>query len=307
MNLDNMNLNNSALAQFRSQLVKFETESLEEDFDDIQYAELIPVDTSGPEWIKGITYRSLEKVGQAKWVSGGAQDVPNADILSKDSNTDIELAAIGYAYTLEEIQQSAMHGFPLDSGRLSAARRAAEEFTDNLALSGDQNKGMEGLFNSSSVTPFAAPQTFDDATLDQALAMVNSGLVGIGGDLTRSRYPRDTVLLPASTLTKLASKRVESTHETFLSYLQKYNLYTVRTGNPLTIRDVSGLETAGAGATKRAVFYRRDPNVLKFHMPMPHKFLPVQQVIMEFKVPGIFRIGGTEIRRPDAIGYQDGV
>ena len=73
------------------------------------------------------------------------------------------------------------------------------------------------------------------------------------------------------------------------------------------VRDVDGLETAGAGDTKRAVFYRRDPNVLTFHMPMPHKFLPVQQVIMEFKVPGIFRIGGTEIRRPDAIGYQDGV
>ncbi len=302
-----MHLDNTSLAQFRSQLVKFETEAMDESFDDIQYSELIPVDTKGPEWVKGITYRSLEKIGQAKWINGGAQDVPNADILSAEINSEVELAAIGYSYTLEEVSQSVLHNFPLETARISAARRAAEEFIDNVALNGDADKGMEGLYNSSSVTPFAAGQTFETATLEQALTMVNNGLIGVGGDQGRSRYPRDTMLLSTATLSALANKVVPDSAETFLNYLKKNNIYTARTGKELMVRDVDGLETAGAGATKRAVFYRRDPNVLTFHMPMPHKFLPVQQVMMEFKVPGIFRIGGTEIRRPDAIGYEDGV
>ncbi len=302
-----MHLDNTSLAQFRSQLVKLETEALEESFDDIQYSQLIPVNTSGPEWVKGVTYRSLDRIGQAKWINGGAQDVPNADILSAEVNTSVELAAIGYSYTLEEVSQSVLHNFPLETSRISAARRAAEEFIDNVAMNGDADKGMEGLYNSSSVTPFAAAQTFETATLEQALTMVNNGLMGVGGEQARSRYPRDTMLLPTASLSALANKIVPDSAETFLNYIKKNNIYTARTGKELMVRDVDGLDMAGAGDTKRAVFYRRDPNVLTFHMPMPHKFLPVQQVIMEFKVPGIFRIGGTEIRRPDAVGYQDGV
>jgi len=302
-----MHLDNNALAQFKSQLIKLETEALDETFEDIQYAELIPVNTSGPEWVKGVTYRSLDRIGEAKWINGGAQDVPNADILSNEVNNPVELAAIGYSYTLEEVSQSVLHNFPLETTRISAARRAAEEFIDTVALNGDPDKNMEGLYNSSSISPFAAAQTFEVATLEQTLTMVNNGLIGVGGEQARTRYPRDTMLLATSTLSALANKVVPDSAETFLGYIKKNNIYTVRTGKELMVRDVDGLETAGTGDTKRAVFYRRDPNVLTFHMPMPHKFLPVQQVIMEFKVPGIFRIGGTEIRRPDAIDYQDGV
>ena len=302
-----MHLDNTALAQFQSQLVKIETEILEESYDDIQYPALIPVDTSGPEWVKGVTYRSLQKVGEAKWINGGAQDVPNADVTTGEVNTGVELAAIGYSYTLEEVNQSALHNFPLESSRVSAARRAAEEFIDSVALNGDADKGMDGLYNSAVITPFAAAQTFETATLEQALTMVNNGLIGVGGAEARSRFPRDTMLLSTASMTALANKVVTDSSETFLGYIKKNNIYTARTGQELMIRDVDGLDTAGGGGTKRAVFYRRDPNVVRFHMPMPHKFLPAQQVMMEFKVPGIFRIGGTEIKRPDAVSYQDGV
>ena len=302
-----MYLDNTALAQFQSQLVKIETEILEETYDDIQYPNLIPVDTSGPEWVKGVTYRSMSQIGEAKWINGGAQDVPNADITTAEVSTPVELAAIGYSYTLEEVNQSVLHNFPLETSRISAARRAAEEFIDRVALNGDADKGMSGLYNNASVTPFAAAQTFETATLEQALTMVNNGLIGVGGEQARSRYPRDTMLLSTASLTALANKVITDSSETFLAYIKKNNIYTMRTGKELMVRDVDGLDTAGGGGTKRAVFYRRDPNVLRFHMPMPHRFLTAQQVIMEFKVPGIFRIGGTEIKRPDAVGYQDGV
>lgn len=41
---------------------------------------------------------------------------------------------------------------------------------------------------------------------------------------------------------------------------------------------------------------------------MPHRFLPVWQTgPMWFDVPGIFRFGGLEIRRPGAARYVDGI
>jgi len=73
------------------------------------------------------------------------------------------------------------------------------------------------------------------------------------------------------------------------------------------MRAVRGLDTSGAGATTRAVFYRRDPQILKVHIPMPHRFLPVfQSGPIRFDVPGIFRFGGLEIRRPGSVRYMDG-
>ena len=56
------------------------------------------------------------------------------------------------------------------------------------------------------------------------------------------------------------------------------------------------------------VAYRRDPQVLKMWIPMRHRFLDVwQRGPMVFDVPGIFRIGGLEIRLPAAMRYLDGI
>ena len=80
------------------------------------------------------------------------------------------------------------------------------------------------------------------------------------------------------------------------------------TGMPLTIRAVRGLETAGAAGVNRMVAYRRNPQVLKLHVPMPHRFLPVyQDGPLNFVVPGVFRLGGLDIRRPKEVRYGDGI
>ena len=158
-----MYLDNTALAQFQSQLVKIETEILEETYDDIQYPNLIPVDTSGPEWVKGLTYRSMSQIGEAKWINGGAQDVPNADITTAEVSTPVELAAIGYSYTLEEVNQSVLHNFPLETSRISAARRAAEgSITYNVALAETVHQDL--VNNQGSQTTIHLRITVDDGT-----------------------------------------------------------------------------------------------------------------------------------------------
>ena len=56
------------------------------------------------------------------------------------------------------------------------------------------------------------------------------------------------------------------------------------------------------------VSLRRDPRVLKLHIPMPHRFLPVfHRSAIQYDIPGIFRVGSTEIRLPGAIRYVDGI
>jgi len=173
---------------------------------------------------------------------------------------------------------------------------------------------MQGLINSSLVTATTAPAdgaagatTFASKTNDQVIRDINSALTGIAQG-TNWLYYADTLLLPPAVLVGMAGRIIQYTQITLLEWIKQYNVLTVQTGRPLTLAGVRGLETAGLGGISRMVAYRRDPQVLKMWIPMPHKFLPVwQRGPMIFDVPGIFRIGGVEIRLPAAMRYLDGV
>jgi hypothetical protein len=118
----------------------------------------------------------------------------------------------------------------------------------------------------------------------------------------------DTVLLPVAAMNIAATKRIPNTTASVMDFLRTNNVYTQTTGRPLTIRTLRGLETAGQNGSGRMIAYRRDPQVLKMHIPMTHRFLNVWQTgPLVFDVPGIFRLAGLEIRRPGAVRYMDGI
>lgn len=305
----------AALSFLVSQISYIEAEVVKTIYPDIQYPALIPVDTSAPEWVKSITFFSMDRVGQAEWFNHNAKDIAIADLVRDKHESTVSMAGIGYRYTLEEIGQAMMMGMNLTAEKAEAARRAYEEFVDNFALRGDTARNMTGLINDPNVTIVSAPAdgnggspTFADKSGSQIARDLNSMLSGIyTGSLTTELA--DTLLLPVSVFTSLATTQMSTASDTsVLEWFSKYNVFTATTGQPLMIRGVRGLETAGSGGVGRAVAYRRDPQVLKMHIPMTHRFLPVWQTgPMIFDVPGIFRLGGVEIRRPSAVRYLDNV
>ena len=285
-------------------------------YPEVQYPDLVPVDTNtGNEWVKSITYYSADMVGRADWFHHTALDVPLAELSREKFERGMEMAAIGYRYTLEEVA-NAMNtpGLNLTADKAAACRRAYEEFVDNLALRGSVPKNMQGLINSSLVTATTAPAdgtgsatTFASKTNQQVIRDINSAMTGIATG-TNWLYYADTILLPPAVLVGLAGRIIEYSSMTLLDWIKQYNVLTVQTGRPITLAGVRGLETAGLGGISRMVAYRRDPEVLKMWIPMPHRFLPVwQRGPLVFDVPGIFRLGGVEIRLPAAMRYLDGV
>lgn len=285
-------------------------------YQEIQYPALVPVDYSAPEWIQSVTYFSMDGVGQAQWFSGLAQDVPKVELTREKFETSVSMAAIGYGYTLEELGTAQLLGMNLTADKATLARRVAEEKIDSVAFVGDTSKGFTGLVNSSTPTSAQAPadgtgsaRTFASKTADQVLRDINSILTGIVTD-TLGNSLADTLLLPYQIMLDLSTRRIDATNQTtILEWIQRTNIYTLTTGQPLTIRGVFGyLDTAGTGSSKRAVAYRRSPEVLKLHVPMPFRFLPVWQTgPMRFDVPGIFRLGGVDIRQPKAVRYLDSI
>jgi hypothetical protein len=290
-------------------------------FPDLDFGRLVYVDTSSPEFAPGIATFISSSVGKADWFSGAAKDVKKANITRDRVETRFHMAAIGYDWNIEEAGQAQLMGINLDGGKALAARRAYTEFMWNVTLTGDTTKGLAGLITQSGVTTATAPAdgtgsvtTWFDGngnatkTPTQILRDFNNVILGIfTGSLTIEMA--DTVLLPYTTEANLAATPMSSTNsETVLSFIERSNVYTRRTGQPLTIRGELGLDTAGAGSTKRMVAYANRQDVVKLHLPMPHRFLPVATANnIQFDVPGIFRTGGVEVLRPGAFRYLDGI
>ena len=293
-----------------SQTTHVETEVNEIVYPDIQYPALIPVDTSAHPFAQTVTYYSSDKFGQAGWINGNSDDIPMAGTERAQHKTSVYTAGIGYGWGWEEVNIAMMLGIPLQSDDTAAARRAYEEMVDTVMLYGDEEKGFSGLIDNPGVTAVPAGVGEWDATAtdeDDILKDVNDALMGQYAG-TAFTSLSDTLLLSIERLNLLATTRLGDTTTTVLKFLQENNTYTFQTGQRLTIRGIRGLSTAGESGTQRMIAYRRSPQVLKAHIPMPHRFLPVyQDGPLHWKVPGVFRLGGLDIRRPAEVRYVDGI
>lgn len=306
----------SAMSFMVNQLTYIEPYVYEIQYPDIQYPFLIPIDESAPDWVKSITFFSIQHVGQAEWFHHMATDMRLADVQRAKFEVPVEMAGIGYRYTLEELGQAIQAGTNLTGERASAAIRAYEEFVEQIAMVGDTDKNWTGLINDPGVTATTAPvgggaspdTEWVTKTGDEIAKDVNAVLTGVY-TTSQTVEMADTILLPVEQFTLIATKRMsDSVDMTVLDWISRYNVYTAQTGRPLTIRAVRQLDNAGGAGIDRMMAYRRDPTVIKMHIPMRHRFLPVWQTgPITFDVPGIFRLGGVEIRRPGACRYLDAI
>lgn len=305
-----------ALSFLTQQAAYIEPEVYRMKYPEIQYPNLIPVDTSAGEYARTIEFYSVGTVGKAEWFHADANDMPRADIEMTAFNAPVAMAGIGYGYNLDELGFAQRVNMNLTAERAIAARRAYEEFMERIVLTGDTAKNWTGLINSAAITPATVPadgtgsstlwstKTGDQIARDinDALTIINTGSLGV-------EYA-DTLLLPLAQFNLLITKRLGTNGEgiTVWEWVQKNNVYTATTGNPLMIRVVRQLSTAGGSSSARMVAYRRDPSIVKLHVPMTHRFLPVWQTgPMRFDVPGVFRTAGVDIRRPGSFAYRDGI
>lgn len=295
-----------------SQTSHIEAEVYRYKYPGIDYASLVPVDFSANEWVKTVTYFSMDKAGEAGWINGNGHDIPTVGMEMEKHETAVYTAGIGYDYGFEEVNQARMLGIGLDSEKAMAAARAYNEMVYRIVTEGDTSKGFEGLFDYTGVPAANVPadgtsssRLWADKTPDLIIRDVNDTIAGVH-TATNTVEMADTLLLPIERYLTIASQRVTDTNMTVLEFIRMNNVYTAMTGTPLNIRGLRGLLTAGSGSTARMIAYRNAPDVLKLHIPMPHRFLPVQVRGLQFMVPGVFRVGGLDIRLPKAVNYADG-
>jgi hypothetical protein len=296
------------------------TQAYRTQYPDLNFAELVYVDTSAPEWAEGMTSFITGSYGKAMFGTAYAKDVPLADITRDRSDVSFHFAHIGYEFNDEEIGRAQFLNVPLTADKALAARRGYTEFMYDITLTGAAVKNMLGLGNQTAVTIGTAPADgtagattwFDNAgtmtkTVEQIMRDFNGVITGIFTGSTTVEMA-DTVLLPYATMSRLASVLIPGTNETLLAFIMRSNFYTLRTGQQLRVIGVLGLDALGTGGTRRMVAYANRQDVVKLHLPAPHRFKPaMQNGAYNYLVPGWFRTGGVEVLRTGAFRYLDGI
>lgn len=276
------------------------------------YAQVIPVVTEGNSWSIGTTFFSVDSAGEAKFLSGAGTDMPFNKSTRDQASHDFAMIGSGWEWTIEEINQAGLYGIDLSSTDAMSATDKVERLLNSIAFTGSTEKNWTGFANSADVprADVATPGTFWPAkTAAQKLADVDEVLSRVRTQTSEVEWA-DSLALPPVAFRSAATQQVGAGDGfiTVLEYIRKNNIYTAETGQALSIYPVRELATASQDSGGRMVAYRRDEDVLRFHLPMPRTVLAARQKsIMGFEQGIIARTGGTEWRLPKAAAYADEV
>ena len=307
------------LAFLISQAAHVEREVYAIQYPEIQYPRLVPVDESAHMWADSIVHFSRNITGE--WQEGAIRttDIPLTNVARQRHTVTIVDFMNAYEYTEQELGQAQMLGIPINTEQAQAVRYTGEKLQDDVVINGRSAYGWDSLINSPLVTASAAAAGVSGATLWtgnktglEIAADINNLITGIytGSETVEMA---DTVGLPPNAFAFLASRAIspDMPSMNIMNWVRQNNVYTAKTGQPLNMTEIRGLERAGRDSSNmpigRAMAYRRDPNVVKFHRPMAVQFYQAQMILLRYCVPALMRLGGLEIRRPGAFRYVDGI
>lgn len=303
-----MKLDSAESVFFNRQLEEIEAEMLRIVRPEIKARMLIPTKFGSDASV--ITYREIDRVGDAKVVSAMADDLPRVDVLGREYSKKVRMLGDAFGYTIDDIRNSRKGGFDLERERAEAAREVLLRKEDQIAALGSSADGLDGFCNNANVTAVTAP---NDGTGSSSLWANKTPLL-IVRDMNKMALDTrtntlgtespDTMLLSEERFGYIATTPMSSTGDSSMTIL-KFFLAT-----SAFIKNVEPwyyLSTAGSGGTQRMVSYRRDPSAVKLHIPQDFTMLAPQERNFEFVVNCYSRIAGVTVYKPQVMRYQDGI
>lgn len=294
-----------ALAFVLSQLTHVESKIYEAKYQNIFYAEMVPVDTSMPEHVTSVTYISYDGVTMGKFIAADAKDLPGVAVHAGKTTVPVGYAGNSFTYSREELRQTAALNLPVDSIKGKLAFRGAEEHVQSVVFNGDTDLGMTGLFNNANVSSTTDATNFATATGQEMVAALDLAISQVWETSKGVFLPGD-VAIPADIWKIITIERMDSgTDTTVLQYFKENNFYTTMTGQPLNVRSVFQLDAAGAGGVSRIMAYEKSPENVSMYMPMLWRPLEPQIKDLDIKTPCEYKFGGTNFKQPLSAFYVD--
>ena len=210
----------------------------------IQYPALVGISREASPHADSIIYYSFDHSGTMVDLANRANDFPNVEITEDQHSVQIQHKGLAYDWSDREIGRARLVGQNLSDRKVRAAFRIAEEEKERTFLEGDVGYGWDGMINNPNI-PRAWHGTSWTTDSDENVFNSVNQLIGGAWAQTRQVYICDTLLLPVDTFVALGRPMGNDANQSVMDYIRKYNPYTALTGNPLMIRTLRQLDTAG--------------------------------------------------------------
>lgn len=280
---------------------------------ELKWREFVPVTSEAPPGAETWTYYMWDALGMAEIVANYANDIRRVATTSVKASFDIETYALGYDWSVLDIERAAMAGVNYRNRKADAVRRGFELRFEKLAATGQPGTSIKGLLNNANVPIFPA-------------STVGGGTVWGAGTKAAEDALADLLNLEDAII--LTTQGVETPDTLLLPlnkfrYIQKTAIYTGAASDPSrtilsvfldrtqNVRNVDWwlpMATADAAGTgPRGLMYRRDPEHVHFEMPMAPRELPPQAKDLALMVNSWARAGGVAFEYPLSASYIDGI
>lgn len=285
MNRDEYKLDANESAFFASELDAVKAQTYDARYPQLKATQLIPVPTPQDSGADTITWRSFDRVGQAKIVSDYAKDYPRVDVYGKENRVAVRDIGASYGYSLKEIRRAMMAGNQLNARKALAARQTIETKINKLSWFGDAAWGMQGFINypgtqkSVPAGASASAKLWSGKTADQILKDIQAAITQVVETTNGVEMP-NTLILPVAQYNLLAFTPYATGMQgkTLLAWIQEnYKQLT-------TIDWVAELKGAGAEGKDCAIFYTKDETHVTNEILIPFEQFAPQQDGLDFKV-----------------------
>jgi hypothetical protein len=292
---------------FERQLEEIEAEMVTIERPDMKARTLIPT-VFVDEGANAITYRQLDKVGEAKIVSPNAKDLPRVDVFGDEATKYMRHIGDSFGYTRQEVANARKANVALDRERAEAAREILLRKEDEISAIGSSADGLEGLCKHSAATASNAPNgasaspLWANKTAAEILADMNYLAKAVRDD-TLGIHSADSMLMPEDSFTLIAQTPWATTglsSDTILSFFLKTNPFIK------AIEPWHHLATAGASSGRRLMVYKRDRKFVKQHLVDYVQLAPQAQGLEEV-VNCYSKHGGVTLYYPKTVRYLDGI
>ena len=256
------------------------------------------------------SYKVLEPVGRAKFISYKAGDLPRVDVIAREVLGKVRPLGASFGWDLNELRRAAELNTPLPEVKARIARETVERQIDEVLAFGGMlddtgNRpavGLDGIVNNADVVAqgiVSGSYWFGGAVAGPALLAELASDVSNIATNSHQVFRANTLLLPVRHFNYIAQTPYGTfTGDSILKYLLE--------NNPgLDVQPWYQLDAAGAAGKPRGIVYQKDPSILESVIPQEFETLPPRWVGLEALNDCHARCGGVKVYQPLAMKYVD--
>ena len=105
----------AALSFLVQQAAHIEQEVYKVEYPQYKSNVLLDIDRSAPDWTKSVIFRMTDVRGKLGWLGDQSNDINTVDVGRDMGTHSITTGALGYTYSVQELQTAAMMGESLDA------------------------------------------------------------------------------------------------------------------------------------------------------------------------------------------------